>query len=136
MPSPENVKAILNYPYPRNTKEVHRFIGMASYFRRFVPNFSVIAKPLYDLIKKDSSFRFGPEENHAFDYLKHKLMSDPLWAVYSTHLETELHCDASASGFGAILVQKQKNGFFQPVSFFSHRTTPAESKYHSFELEC
>jgi len=47
-----------------------------------------------------------------------------------------LHCDASASGFGAILLQKQEGGQFRPISYFSHRTTPAESKYSSFELEC
>lgn len=135
-PSPVNVEAINNYPIPRNVKEVHRFIGMASYFRRFVPNFSLIAKPLYDTLKKDQSFIFGPVELDAFEKLKGKLTSDPILAIYSPHAETELHCDASASGFGAILLQKQKNGLFQPISYFSHRTTATESKYHSFELEC
>lgn len=47
-----------------------------------------------------------------------------------------MHCDASNSGFGAILLQKQSDGQLKPVSYFSHRTSPAESKYHSFELEC
>ncbi|KAK9685737.1 RNase H-like domain found in reverse transcriptase [Popillia japonica] len=57
-------------------------------------------------------------------------------AIYSPDLDTELHCDASAVGFGAILLQKQECGEFRPVFYFSKRTTPCESKYHSFELEC
>ena len=135
-PSTENVEAIVNYPTPRNAKEVQRFLGIAGFFRRFVQNFSIIAKPLYDILKKDSKFKFGAEENEAFETLREKLTSYPILAVYSPHLETELHCDASATGFGAILMQKQRNEIFKPVAYFSHRTTPLESKFHRFELEC
>jgi len=55
--------------------------------------------------------------------------------VYSPHDETELHCDASAAGFGAILMQKKVDRKFHPIFYFSKRTTEIESKYHSFELE-
>jgi len=135
-PSAENIESVVNYPIPRNTKEVQRFIGLASYFRKFVPNFSVIAKPLYDLLKKNAEFKFGIEENTAYEALKTHLSNKPVLAIYCPSAATELHCDASASGFGAILLQKQEGGQFRPISYFSHRTTPAESKYSSFELEC
>jgi len=59
-PSAQNVKCVVNYPIPRGTKELHRFVCLASYFRRFIPNFSILAKPLYDLIKKNAPFTFGP----------------------------------------------------------------------------
>lgn len=68
--------------------------------------------------------------------MKQLLSSQPILSIYSPTLETELHCDASASGFGAILLQRQKDGIFRPVFYFSKRTTVVESKYHSFELEC
>jgi len=135
-PSAENIESVVNYPIPRNTKAVQRFIGLASYFRKFVPNFSIIAKPLYDLLKKNAKFKFGIEENAAFEALKTHLSNKPVLAIYCPSAATELHCDASASGFGAILLQKQEGGQFKPISYFSHRTTPAESKYSSFELEC
>lgn len=135
-PSNANIESIVNYPIPRNAKAVHRFVCLASYFRRFVPNFSVLAKPLYDLIKKEGEFVFSPQELEIFEILKKYLSTQPTLAIYAPDLETELHCDASSTGFGAILLQKQKNGVFQPISYFSKRTTPAESKYHSFELEC
>ncbi|XP_018406547.1 PREDICTED: uncharacterized protein LOC108782710, partial [Cyphomyrmex costatus] len=98
-PSAMNVESVVDFPAPRNAKEVHRFVGLASYFRRFVKNFSIIAKPLYDLIKKNVAFKFGPEENRVFELLKNLLSSQPILAIYSPKLVTELHCDASASGF-------------------------------------
>jgi len=135
-PSKHNIESVLNYPIPRNIKEIQRFVSLASYFRRFIKNFATIAKPLYDLMKKDTKFQFGPNENNAFESLKNILSSEPVLAIYSPQLPTELHCDASSVGVGAILLQKQSNGTLRPVSYFNHRTTGAESKYHSFELEC
>ncbi|XP_018377468.1 PREDICTED: LOW QUALITY PROTEIN: uncharacterized protein K02A2.6-like [Trachymyrmex cornetzi] len=135
-PSDENIESVLNYPIPRNVKQIHQFVGLASYFRRFVPKFSLTAKPLYDLIKKGTVFRFGNIENQAFEALRNHLASKPVLAIYSPHAETELHCDASASGFGGILLQKQNDNTWRPISFWSQRTTPTEAKYHSFELEC
>nr|XP_012225735.1 PREDICTED: uncharacterized protein LOC105674166 [Linepithema humile] len=135
-PSDENIESVLNYPVPRNAGEVRRFVGLASYFRRFVPNFSLLAKPLYDLNKKDASFAFGVAEHEAFETLKRHLASRPVLAIYSPHADTELHCDASASGYGGILLQKQSEGAWKPISFWSQRTTPTEAKYHSYELEC
>lgn len=135
-PGTENVDAILKYPLPRNIHEVHRFIGSTSFFRRFIKDFSRIAKPLYDLLKKGVKFRFEANEYTAFEILKNHLASQPILAIYSPKLETELHCDASASGFGAILMQRQIDNVFKPVFYFSKRTTNAEANYHSFELEC
>lgn len=63
------------------------------------------------------------------------LCNSPLLMIYSPKLETELHCDASAVGFGSVLLQKQCDNIFHPVFYFSKRTSSAESKYHSFELE-
>lgn len=71
-----------------------------------------------------------------FETLKRHLSSKPVLAIYSPQSETELHCDASASEYGGILLQKQTDNTWRPISFWSQRTTPAESRYHSFELEC
>lgn len=134
-PSDENIESVLNYPIPRSAKEVQRFIGLASYFRRFISGFSVIARPLYDLIRKNATFKFGASENATLEALRECLSNGSVLAIYSPHAETELHCDASISGFGRILLQKQSDGSWRPISFWSQRTMPAESKYHSFELE-
>lgn len=121
-PSDENVDTVLNYPVPRNARDVQRFVGLTSYFRRFVPGFSVLAKPLYDLLRKNASFKFGVTENLAFDTLKRLLASKAVLAIYSPRAETELHCDASTSGYGSILLQKQDDGTWRPIAFWSQRT--------------
>ena len=135
-PSKDNIEAVLNYPVPRNTREILRFVCLASYFRRFIPSFSTVAKPLYDKVKKNAKFEFGEAELTAFEALKARLASRPILAIYSPAAETELHCDASATGFGAILLQRQADDTFKPISYYSQRTSATESRYHSFELEC
>ena len=75
-PSRTHVQAILNYPVPTNMKVVQRFLGLAGYFCKFVRNFSLIAKPLYALIRKGAKFVFGEIELRAFETLIERLASD------------------------------------------------------------
>ena len=111
------------------------FIGVASYFRKFIEKFAIIAKPLYNLLKKNTVFTFGKTERNAFETLKNKLVEAPTLAIYNPKAYTELHCDASSQKFRAILFQRQNNQKLHPVFYFSKRTTKPESRYHSFELE-
>lgn len=108
-PSNKNIEALMEFPVPTNFKSLHSFIGLASYFRRFVKNFALVAKPLYDLLKEErrgNRFMFGPEQLETFENIKATLASRPV-CVYSQHLETQLHSDASSLGFASILMQKQ-----------------------------
>lgn len=134
-PNDGHIQAIHDYPTPRNTKELQSCLGLFSYFRRFVPSFSRVAKPLLDLLKNDSVFKFNGECLSAFNQLRDALVSAPVLALYNPTRESELHTDASSHGFGAVLLQKQDDGRLHPVSYYSRRTTGAESRYHSFELE-
>lgn len=135
-PSNRHVEAVKNFPIPKNVHELYRFIGLTSFFRRFIPNHSILAKPLYDLIRKDTAFVFGEKQLQAFEILKERLVTNPVLRIYNPIAETELHTDASSVGFGGCLLQKQDDdGLFHPIMYFSKRATAAESKYHSFELE-
>lgn len=131
----KGLEAIKNFPLPNKVRAIQSFLGLCSYFRRFIKDFSILAKPLYDLTRKDKSFSFGKLELETFELLKGKILDSPVLALYDPSAETELHCDASALGFGAILMQKQKDKKWHPVFYFSKRTTDAESKFHSYELE-
>jgi len=134
-PTDQGLEAVKKFPVPRNVRDTQSFLGLCSYFRKFVEGFSIIAKPLYDLTKKKIDFRFGEIEQQAFETLKDRLVNAPILSIYSPHDETELHCDASATGFGAILLQKKTDRKLHPVFYFSKRTTEIESRYHSYELE-
>lgn len=86
-------------------------------------------------MKPNVPFRFDKNCQQTFSDLCKQLVSSPVLAIYNPNKETELHCDASSGGFGGILVQRQDDGKFHPVGYFSRATTPAESKYHSYELD-
>lgn len=134
-PNDFHINTIKNYPMPRNFKELQSCMGLLSYFRKFVPNFSRLAIPLLNILKKDKmSFKLDRDCETAFYTLKEKIVSGPVLAIYNPKRETELHTDASQDGFGSIL-QKQDDKKLHPVSYYSKGTTQAEKNYHSFELE-
>lgn len=135
-PSTLKTKAVLNFPVPTNLKQIQSFLGLSGYFRKFIPNYSIIARPLSDLLKKDHKFKFGVEERNSFNRLKTLLAEKPVLGIYNPSFETELHTDASLEGYGAILMQKSPNdNKFHPTYFMSRKTTDAEKKYSSYELE-
>ncbi|KAK9701289.1 RNase H-like domain found in reverse transcriptase [Popillia japonica] len=105
-PSADKTKAVGKFPKPTNTKQVQSFLGLTGYFRRFIADYALIAKPLSDLLKKDAKFVFGEAQQLAFNQLKELLTNGPVLAIYDPEKETELHTDASKFGYGAILLQK------------------------------
>lgn len=133
---PANVAGVVQFPVTKTITQVQSFIGLVSYFRRFIENFSIVAAPLYALLKKEVQFVFEEKELKVFEFLKKKLAEMPILALYSPTADTEIHCDASSLGYGIILLQKQKDGMMHPIFYYSKRTTEVESKYHSYELEC
>jgi hypothetical protein len=77
-PDPQKVEAIDRFPTPTNPKQLKTFCGMISYYRRFIPNCSSIASPLYKRLKKDANFEWTEVQENAFQYLKSKLTSRPI----------------------------------------------------------
>lgn len=115
--------------------EVQRFMGLTNYFRRFIRDYAQKARPLYNLLKKAVTFQFDDTCRNAFNRLKSELTSYPVLRLYNPTAETELHTDASAAGFAAILLQKHYGKEWAPIAYYSQATNDAETRYHSFELE-
>ncbi|GFW16208.1 hypothetical protein TNCV_4263731 [Trichonephila clavipes] len=105
-PSPSKTKSVVNYPEPKTTKEVQRFLGLTGYFCKFIPAYSVIAKPLNDLLRKDTPFNFDVKQKASFDELKRLLCQKPVLGIYRQNCETEIHTDASIDGLAAVLLQR------------------------------
>lgn len=135
-PGERKTIAVKEFPTPNNTHELRQFLGLASYFRKFVKGFGEVARPLTKLLKKDSQWSWGEEQIKAFATLKTKLIERPILALFDPKLKTELHTDASSLGLGGILMQTQaETGALKPVAYFSRQTTPEERHFHSYELE-
>ena len=90
---------IRNYPVPTNSKETQQCLGLFSYFRRFVLNFSRIATPLTNLTKKDCGFEWTESSTEAFCELRDRLVNAPVLSVYSPLRDTEFHTDATLKRF-------------------------------------
>ena len=126
----------MKFSKPQCVKGVQSFLGLTGYFIKFVHQYSIIARPLSNLLKKDSKFKFETPEQEAFDKLKLILSSKPILRLYRADAETELHTGASSLGYGAILKQRDnKDSAFHPIYYASAKTTSAKGKYPSYKLE-
>nr|KYP34521.1 Retrotransposable element Tf2 [Cajanus cajan] len=127
---PEKIKVIQEWPKPKNVSEVRSFHGLASFYRRFVPNFSSIASPLNELVKKDVSFEWTSKHDHAFQLLKEQLTNAPILALPNFEKTFELECDASRVGIGAVLLQGG-----HPIAYFSEKLKGATLNYPTYDKE-
>lgn len=135
-PSPCKIEALSKFKPPLTLKQVQSFLGLAGYFRKFIPNFSIIAKPLSDITKQNKKFEMGDQQMFAFNTLKKMLGEHPILSIFNQNYETELHTDVSIDGYGAVLLQISPNdGSLHPVYYMRKKTSQAERKYTSYELE-
>eukprot|EP00795_Rhopilema_esculentum_P016079 gene16079-7428_t len=112
-PTQDKVKAIHKAKAPNNVAELQSFIGMANYLRQFIPNFAEIMSPLYKLLQKNINWRWGIEEQQAFDQIKTSITSEQVLRHYDPRAPLVLQVDASSIGVGAVIFQP-KNGTLKP----------------------
>ena len=135
-PNPEKVSAVKNFPRPNDVSKLRGFLGMTSYFRKFIKGFSEIARPLHDLLKKGADVNRDWSELHDLDMdkLKESLTTAPVLTHDDGVSPIELQTDTSYGGLGAVLLL-HKDGVTKPITFISRQLTPGETNYHSNELE-
>lgn len=136
-PDPEKIRAVTHFPCPTNVRELRSFLGLASYFRRFVRAFATIAAPLHRLLQTDVPFVWTEPCSTAFTSLQAILTSPPVLCFFDPTAATALHTDASGHGLGAVLVQQQNNSSLEQVIAYASRTlTKPETNYSTTEREC
>lgn len=131
----QKLKAVLEYPHPTEVVEVSRFLGLANWFRGFIPRFADLSYPLTLLLRKGVPFKFGPDELEAFNSLKTALASEPVLTIFDPEKTCELFTDASRVGIAGILMQRDSRGMLHPISYFSKRLTKHQENWHTTELE-
>jgi hypothetical protein len=132
---PEKVKAVRDWEAPGNVKDVQSFLGFANYYRRFIKDFSKIAKPLTELTKKEEKFEWTEERETAFQNVKKQITAEPVLATFDPDKEIELETDASDYALGSQLGQRDDQGRLHPVAFWSKKLNGAELNYPIYDKE-
>ena len=127
---PAKIRAISEMPRPTDVTGVQRFLGMAQYLAKFLPNLSDITKPLQELTHKDVAWVWDHPQETAYRKLLDALTRTPVLRYYNLAEEVTIQCDASQTGLGAALLQ---NG--QPVAYASRALTDTETRYAQIEKE-
>ena len=125
---PDKIEVVKAWPVPTNTKEVRSFLGLCTYYRRFVPSFARIAWPLHQLTEKGKNFLWTEECDKAFRCLQEALTSTPVLAYPTPDGPFTLDTDASDVGIGAVLSQEQ-NGEEHVIAYFSRTSEKPERSY-------
>ena len=140
---PDKIKAVTEWPRPTTLTEVRSFLGFVIYYRRFIPNFSKVAKPLNILLqnleetfhqKRKFKVNWGPEQQEAFETLQRLCTEAPILAYSDFKSPFILHTDASSDGFGAVLYQNQ-DGQRRVIVYVSRSLCRSERNYPAHKLE-
>ena len=138
IPEKRKVDIIRNLLPPKTVREVRSFIGMCSYYRRFIPHFSEIAEPIISLTRKFARFNWTDECQVAFDKLKDKLVELPLLSFPDPSLPYQLYTDASDKCIGACLTQfvsLDGEQVERPIYYLSHRLSDTQTRWSTIEKE-
>jgi transposase InsO family protein len=134
-PDPDKVRAVQDMAAPKTPTELKGFLGLANYYRRFIHGFAMIARPLYELLKKNVKYEWSQNRQLAFAELKRALTTAPCLFAPNHSLPFSLETDASGDGIGGVLSQTVE-GETHPVGFVSRQLNTAEKNYITTEWEC
>jgi hypothetical protein len=127
---PSKVKDVLNWMTPTNVSEIQSFLGLAGYYRRFIQDFSKIAKPMTKLLKKNKDFEWTGECQASFQELKKHLTSAPVLVLPDLTKKFDIYCDASRQGIGCVFMQEG-----QVVSYATRHLRKHKENYPTHDLE-
>ncbi len=132
---PVKIAGIDTWPIPKNVTEVRRAVGFFNFYRPFIKGFAHIARPLHRLTRKDHEWKWGHEEQQAFDKLKRLVTEEPVLAHPDLTQQFEVEVDASGYAVGATLVQRKEDGKKHPIGYFSATLNEAQRNYDIYDLE-
>ena len=121
---PEKVNAILKWPEPTNVKQVHAFLSLGNFYRRFIKDYAIISRPMVDLTCKDTVFNFGDRGKASFKALKAAFTTVPVLQYPNQDCEFCLETDASEFAVRGVISIKCDDGEFRPIAYMSHSMTP------------
>jgi len=127
---PTKVQEVMDWEPPTSVHEIQSFLGLAGYYRRFIPDFSRIAKPITELLKKGVKFVWSDTCEEAFHTLRKHLTSAPVLAQPDNTKPYDVYCDASGTGLGCVLMQENR-----VIAYALRALRPHEQNYPTHDLE-
>jgi hypothetical protein len=127
---PDKVQEVMNWKPPTTVRQIRSFLGLADYYRRFIPDFSRIAKPMTELLKKGAKFDWVQKCKDAFHTLRHHLTTTSVLAQPDNGKPFDVYCDASGTGLGCVLMQDN-----WAIAYASRALRPHEQNYPTHDLE-
>ncbi|GKC94330.1 putative reverse transcriptase domain-containing protein, partial [Tanacetum coccineum] len=127
---PAKIESIKDWASPKTPTEIHQFLGLVGYYRRFIDGFLKIAKSMTKLTQKGIKFDWGEKEENTFQLIKQKLCSTSILALPEGSKDFVVYCDASHKGLGAVLMQREK-----VIAYASRQLKVHEENYTTHDLE-
>ena len=131
----DKVRAIQDAKTPENVKELQSFLGLVTFYGRFLKDLATIAHPLHELLKKDVPWHWSADCQKAIDQIKREILAPNFLVHFQKNLPVMLVCDASQVGVGAVLAHVMPDGTERPIAFASRALSKAERNYSQIEKE-
>lgn len=131
----DKIRAVRDAKTPENTKELQSFLGLVTFYGRFIKDLATIADPLYQLLKKEVPWKWTKECQEAFVKIKQEVILSRFLTHFQPDLPVKLVCDASNHGIGAVLAHVMPDGLERPIAFASRTLNKAERNYSQIEKE-
>ncbi|UYV64177.1 K02A2.6-like [Cordylochernes scorpioides] len=132
----DKIRAVLDAPELLNVTQLRAFLGLITYYHKFIRNAADVLSPLYALLKKGTKWHWSTECRKAFRQIIEIISSDQILIAYDPKLPIRLSCDSSSYGLGAVLSQIDVDGNERPIYFISRILSQAENKYSQIDKEC
>jgi hypothetical protein len=136
-PSPAKVQAVLDWPIPTTVTDVRQFLGFVNYYRKHIPKYSQVCKPLYDLTKNESNIEWSVKCQSAFDTLRYAITHAPVLMLPKTGNDAEfvVCTDASQYAAGAVLLQKDESQALRPIAYYAKTFNKQQMAYPTYDQE-
>ena len=134
-PNPSKIEVVKNYPTPKKVKDIRAFLGLCNYYRKFIKNYSLLAAPLNQLTKKDTTFQWTSKCDISFSALKTSLTTAPILALPDFNKQFILYTDASDQAISYILGQKDDSGRECVIEYGARAIRPFEKSWHTTDKE-
>ena len=131
----EKVQGVIEWPVPKSMKDVQKFLGLANYYRQFVKDFAMIAKPLHETTRKDKKWNWGERQQKAFEELKKRFTMEPVLVTPDLDKKMRIEVDASDFAMERVLSMKCEDERWRPVAYISKSLNEAERNYEIHDKE-